>query len=168
MPAEQPLGTDIPTTPEGEDLYNRAINLMYDENFDKLTKMFEGIQPQQIPNLLSEATNTVLMKMEQDNPGLTLDVIAEVGFRLLEALVADLTELGLLEGMTREHYIGAIADIINDYALQHKETISPQQLQEFLQKLSGGQVEVPEIQEPAQTGEPAPLLQQQPNPQGMM
>ncbi len=140
------VGEEIPASEEGEKLYQKAIVLLYDKNFDNLKAMFKDITPDQIPNNLSAAINGVLDRMESDRPDITIEVVAEVGFRLLEALVVDLSDLGLLEGMTRQHFLGAISDVINDYALNHKDKISPEQVQQFLQQLGNSEQQQPQQQ----------------------
>jgi len=84
----------------------------------------------------------------------------------------DLSEDGILPQMNEQQFMGAIADVINDYALGHPNTVSKEDLQMFLSQISGQDIQIPGKEQPVQPTTPEQIQAQQPQqsqqPQGLL
>ncbi len=148
-------------TPQGTQLYEQAIEILYSDNIEGVLKRFEGLEGNQIPPALSNVVNTAIKRLEQDTgQALPVELAAEVGSRLLVALIEDLTQDKIIPELTEQQMAGAVADVLNDYALSHKDTVSPEQFKQFLEQLGGQPVDIgqggqtqaqPQAQGPAPT-----------------
>jgi len=164
QPQGQAMATPqgIPETEQGTALYNEAVVFLYDKHLEDMLASLKQANEKTIAPILSNIVNSTLRKLEQDSgQPFPIELAAEVGFRLLVTLVEDLIADKHIPKLPRKVILGTVADIINDYALTHKETVSPEQLQEFLSTLAGKPVQ---LQGQGQQGQPAPQ-QGQPAPQ---
>jgi len=158
------------TTPQGEQLYQKAIEFIYNPqkegdktHFESFIERASMLPEDKLPDLISYTVNDIIMAIENSNDKLGLELIIEVGFRLLGALIEDLSK-ALKDGELNKEVITKAAGLtISDYALLHPKTVSKQDLNAFLKELSKGQINLEKYeQESPQQQEPQ---EQQPMPQ---
>jgi len=155
----------IPETEVGTKLFNMGLQVMYDGNFDNIINIAENAPPEKLGASLASIIVETIVRLEKDNPELKnrLELVAEVGSRLLEALITDLLK-GKLQ-INETQFMEAIANVISDYGLSHPETISQEDMQNFLKELSQKGRQQPLGQQPQQQ----PQQEQQPQqPPGLL
>jgi Mg/Co/Ni transporter MgtE len=130
---------DIPTTPEGDKLYAEGIKLLYKKQYGNITKMLQNPIPSKVAPTLSKIVNKTLSKLNKRSE-MTIELAAEVGMRLLTALIEDMVQDGVIKELTPQQAMGAVADTINDYAIQNN--LPDEAVQQFLQQLKQKQQEM--------------------------
>ena len=150
----------IPTTPEGDQLYKNAINNLYTKHMKNIEASIRTVaeKPQKLANVLAQVVLSSLKQAEKGQGQISIELAAEVGMRIFNALITDLVEDGVVEVST-EVYNLALGEIIGRYAHERPD-ITPEMVNQLfaeLQAQQGGQAQAP-AQAPAQPGMEQGLL----------
>jgi len=159
--SSQEVGADatdaIPMTKYGQIGFDKAIKHLYGKKLDAVTSQLKSGDPSSIPKKLSAIINAAIQQLEvEGGEPMPIELAAEVGMRLHDALVEDMVSDEVIPEPTDEETAKTIAFMMSDYANDHPDAVSPEQFQQFLQQLQD------------QSGDPSqdPLGQGQGMPQG--
>ena len=138
------MDEQIPSTPEGDKLFAQGIQFLYKEKFGPLVKMLKNAPPDKIASAYSMAVMQAFKKLEATQP-MPIELAVEVGFRLLEALMTDTVQDGIVEPLNGQQFAGAIADAMIKYGRSHN--IPEQEVQAALQQMKQAQPVQPTVPE---------------------
>ena len=139
------LEQQIPETPEGTQLYNQAIELLYGQKYETISKSLQGKKDVQVSTGLANIVMSAIQRLSKDTgQKLGPKLATEVGFRLLKALMEDMVADGIIEPLNQKQFTVAVADMIDRYGKFAK--IPPSVMQKFLTELQGGgELKIPKV-----------------------
>lgn len=109
---------------------DKAVGLLYDENFENLVAMFKQHGEQGFPEAMSTAVNGVLERLEKDEGEIDVEIIAEVGTQLLLMLAQDMVQGGIIKELNKEMFMGAISMTLGKWGEANPERADPKELQQ--------------------------------------
>ena len=146
-------------------LMKEAIELLYDDQLENITKMLGNALPEQLPQKISLVINQTLKRLDKTNGGLPLETAATVGSQLLQHIIEDFVADGIIEEVTAQQMMEAISLTISDYAKANG--IPQEQVDELVNAMKAqdqGQPQPPQGQPPQ--GQLQPQSSQGQPPQG--
>jgi len=182
MATEEDSGVEgaIPETKYGKIGFDKAIKFLYGDKLKEVTTYLKGARPGQIPKRLADVVNVAITSLEQEGgEPMPIELAAEVGFRLMDALQEDMVGDEVMPELTDEELAQSISILMSDYANSHPDVVSPEQFHEFLGQLQSqsgdpnqdplGQAQ-PEgvMAQEAMPTQPQPQPQPQPQQQGLL
>jgi len=132
------------TIPEGEvsaqakPVLDSAIELLYDENFENFVQMFQQHGEQGFPDAMSLAINGTLERLEKDQGELPVEILAEVGTKLIEMLLQDLIQNEVVKNVTKEMMMGAVQKTLADWGQENPDRFDEQEMAQAAQQASQG------------------------------
>lgn len=123
-------------------LIQRGVKLLYDERFDKLMAMFEANGIERFGDSVATAINTVITELE-GGESFPPETAARVGMELFAMLIEDVVSGGGMEGIGEEQISQALGKTLNMYAKTHKDTVTPQDMQNLAAAIEAEQQDTP-------------------------
>lgn len=104
-------------SPESKPFLDRAVKILYEENFDKLFAMFEQNGPERFPQAMSAAINSVLERIKGEGE-IPEQSEAEVAIAIFTMLLEDINEAGIMQ-ITGDMVQSALQAFVKDYVMKN-------------------------------------------------
>jgi hypothetical protein len=116
-------------------LLKPAVEALYGENFDSMIQMFKANGIERFGQSMSTAINAVLQQLEQSSK-MSPEIAAGVGMKLFFMLLEDIVTGGVLPKLQIQTIQQALGETIKTYAETHPDTVTEQDMQQFIQQLA--------------------------------
>ena len=133
---DRPEQEEMPeVSPEAKPLLDEATALLYSENFENFVKMFQDGGQEGFAKSMAAAVTGTLDRLEKEKGELSIEIVAEVGSHLIVMITQDLVDGGVIDEVTSEMYMGAIAMVIGLWGKNNPGRASPQEFQQAAQQV---------------------------------
>lgn len=109
---------------------DKAVELLYDQNYENLVAMFKQHGEQGFAEAMSIAVNGVLERLEKEGGQIDVEILAEVGVQLLMMLAQDLVQGGVIKELNKEMFMNAISMTLGKWGQKNPDRVDPQELQQ--------------------------------------
>lgn len=141
-------------------LTGKAIDILYDEQFNNVKKSIENTQPEQLPEKIAFFISNTLLKIDAEQKT-DLQTITQVGLKLIQHFIEDFIADGIIEELTGEQAMAAMGLTMRSFA--QGKGIPEEQVDELIKQLQSHDMKKPGLldneQQPQQQNQSQGLLQ---------
>lgn len=117
-------------SPAAKSYLDKAVGLLYGDNFEKMVAMFKQHGEQGFHEAMSIAVNGILERLEADEGELPVEILAEVGMQLVMMLTQDMVQGGVIAEVNRDMLMNAIGMTLGKWGQKNPGRADPKELQE--------------------------------------